>query len=173
MSIHGAVYFITFTEHLSRFKFTYLLKHKSDAVCKFKDLKVWFENKTGARIKTVHSDNASEFQNGEFGQFLRENGIRFESNVPYCSEQNGISERGHRTLMDSARSMVNEAKLPSKFMGSAVLVATHLHSNSPHPTQHNTTQHQILKGTKPQYDYLRVFGCICSYTSPKAHEGGV
>lgn len=38
-------------------------------------------------------------------------------NVPYTSQQNGVSERMNRTLFDKARSMLSDSELPKKTVG--------------------------------------------------------
>ena len=90
---------------------------------------------------------------------LDSEGIEWKSTVPYSSEQNGIVEKGHHTLMDSARSMLHHARLPKSFWGPAILAASHIYNKCPHPNFSNTTPHEVLNGTKPDIHYMRVFGC--------------
>jgi len=125
----------------------------------FKDFKSKLENRTGKRIKILFGDNAGEFVSEAFKTYLADVGITWQSTAPYSSEQNGVSERGHLTLMDSARSMLIHAKLPKQFWGPAVLTATHVHNVCPHPDKSSSTPHERLWGTMPDVSYLRVFGC--------------
>ena len=153
---NGERYFITFSDHKSRFTATYLMQHKSEAFEKFKKFKCMIEKVSSRKIKTVFSDNATEYLTDEFQQFLSESNICFQSTVPYCSKQNGIAERGHYRIMDSVRSMLIHARLPKVFWGFAVLTATHIHNLLPHPELNNTTPHEVLKGQRPDVSYLRV-----------------
>jgi len=158
-SINGELYFVTFSDDASRWKFTFLMKRKSEVFSIFKDFKTMIEKRTSKQIKILFGDNASEFVSRDFTRYLAEEGNTWQSTVPHSSEQNGISERGHLTLMDSARSMLIHAKLPKQFWGPAVLTASHIHNICPHPNIDGTTPHEQLHGRKPDVSYLRVFGC--------------
>ena len=74
-----------------------------------------FENQTGKTIKAVRSDNG-----GEFVEILRNKGIRHFRTVPHAPWQNGIAERLNRTLLEGARSMLFERKLPKNMWELAV-----------------------------------------------------
>ena len=57
----GFSYFITFTDDFSRYGYIYLIKHKSEALEKFKEFKNEVENQTDKRIKTLRSDQGGEY----------------------------------------------------------------------------------------------------------------
>ncbi len=44
--------------------------------------------------------------------YLADEGIRHEFTIPHTPEQNGVSERLNRTLIESVRSMLADSKLP-------------------------------------------------------------
>ena len=50
------VYFITFTDDLSRYGYVYLMRHKSEAFEKFKEFRHEVEKQTGKPIKVLRSD---------------------------------------------------------------------------------------------------------------------
>jgi hypothetical protein len=158
ISSDGKEHFITFTEDKSRARSTFLMQHKNEAIEKFKIYQPRLENRTGRKIKIVHADNAKEYLSEEFQQYLQDKGIEWQSNVEYASEQN-LSERGHGVIMDAARAMIQHARLPKTFLGYAILTASHVLNVCPHPKIKKMTPHEILKGTKPDVSYLRVFGC--------------
>jgi len=62
-------------------------------------------------------------------------------------------------IMDAARAMIQHARLPKMFLGYAILTASHVLNVCPHPKSKEMTPHEMLKGTKPDISYLRVFGC--------------
>jgi transposase InsO family protein len=158
-SLNGERYFITFSDDRSRYKFTFLLKRKSEAFDAFKNLRRQLEKRVSTQIKILFGDNAGDFISNKFRTYLQNSGITWQSTVVHSSEQNGISERGHLTLMNSARAMLIHARLPKQFWGPAILTATHLHNLCPHPDKSETTPHEQLWKTKPDVCYLRVFGC--------------
>ena len=49
----GYSYFITFTDDYSRYGYIYLIKHKSEALEKFKEFKNEVENQTDRKIKAL------------------------------------------------------------------------------------------------------------------------
>jgi transposase InsO family protein len=61
------------------------------------------------RIKNIRSDNGTEFKNSQIEGFLEE-GIKHEFSSPYTPQRNSVVERNNRTLMDMARTMLEEYK---------------------------------------------------------------
>lgn len=96
---------------------TYLIVNKSEAVIKLKEFVALTKNKFGKSIKSIISDNAKEYLCDKFENYLIDNGIERQLNVPYCSEQNGVSERKNRTIVEMVCTMQSEAKLPKNFCG--------------------------------------------------------
>jgi transposase InsO family protein len=69
-------------------------------------------NEFGLRIKNIRSDNGTELKNSQIEGFLEEEGIKHEFSSPYRTQQNGVVERKNRTLLDMARTMLDEYKTP-------------------------------------------------------------
>jgi transposase InsO family protein len=67
------------------------------------------------RIKKIRSDNRTEFKDSQIEGFLEEGGIKHEFSSPYTPQQNGVVERKNRTLLDMARTMLDEYKTPDWF----------------------------------------------------------
>jgi transposase InsO family protein len=66
------------------------------------------------RIKKIISDNGTEFKNSQIEGFLEE-GIKHELSSPYTPQQNGVVERKNITLLDMARTMLEEYKTSDRF----------------------------------------------------------
>lgn len=109
------MYFITFIDDYSRYISVYFLKAKSDALVVFKNYVMETERQTGNKLKRLRSDNGTEYVNTNFKRFLQDQGIVHETTVPYTPQQNGVSERANRTLMEMSRCLLEESKLP-KFL---------------------------------------------------------
>ena len=60
------------------------------------------------RIIKIRSDNGTKFKNSQIEGFLEEEGIKHEFSSPYTPQQNGVVERKNRTLLDMARTMLDE-----------------------------------------------------------------
>ena len=99
-SIGGSRYFITFIDNYSRFVVTYAMKTKDEALDKFKQYVAMAETKFESRVKKIRNDNGGEYVSKVFDDYLKERGTLDERTVPFTPEQNGISERMNRTLME-------------------------------------------------------------------------
>lgn len=102
---------VTFTDDHTSKTFGYLLKCKSEVMSKFIIFKAMVERQTGLKIKCLRSDNGGEYVNQRFSGFLNNEGIVHQTTVPYSAQQNGVSERLNRTLIEKTRCMLQESGL--------------------------------------------------------------
>ncbi|GKG49530.1 putative ribonuclease H-like domain-containing protein, partial [Tanacetum coccineum] len=56
-------------------------------------------------------------------EFCREKGIKREYSVARTPQQNGVAERKNMTLIEAARTMLADSKLPTTFWAEAVSTA--------------------------------------------------
>ncbi|GJS27202.1 retrotransposon protein, putative, ty1-copia subclass [Tanacetum coccineum] len=112
VSRQGASYFVTFTDDFSRYGYVYLLKHKHEVFETFKVFQKEVENQLGKTIKSLRSDRGGEYMSQEFLDHLKEHGIIAHRTPPYTPQNNGVSERRNRTLLDMVRSMMSQTTLP-------------------------------------------------------------
>lgn len=117
-SLGGSKYFTTFIDEYSGFIYVVPIKQKSDVLGEFRKFLVWFERKFDCVIKRLHSDGGGEYV--ALKCFLVERGIEFTHSPPYSPNQNAISERANRTLVEATRAMLARASLPKKFWAEAV-----------------------------------------------------
>src|SRR5438876_4632643 len=76
-------------------------------------------------------------------------------------QQNGVVERKNRTLIEAARTMLQEAKLPTYFWADAISTACFTQNRTLITKLHGKTPYEIMMGRKPSLDFLHVFGCRC------------
>ena len=81
------------------------------------------QNEFELKVKKIRSDNGSEFKNLQVEEFLEEEGIKHEFSAPYTPQQNGVVERKNKTLIDMARTMLDEYKTPDRFCAEAINTA--------------------------------------------------
>ena len=122
----GYEYFITFTDDYSRYGYVYLMRHKSEAFDKFREYKAEAEKQLGVHIKQLRSDRGGEYLSGEFKSYLAQEGIISQLSSPGTPQQNGVSERRNRTLLDMVRSMLSYSSLPESFWGYALETAAYI-----------------------------------------------
>ena len=114
-SLGGAEYFIDDKTH---YVWIYVLKHKHEVLRTFKEWKSLVENSSGHKVKVLRTDNGGEYMSTEFETFLKAEGIKHEYSISKTPEQNGVSERMNRTLVEAVRSMLDDSKLPHRFYSS-------------------------------------------------------
>ncbi|GJT59331.1 zinc finger, CCHC-type containing protein [Tanacetum coccineum] len=105
VSRQGASYFVTFTDDFSRYSYVYLLKHKHEVFETFKVFQKEVENQPGKTINSLRSDRGGKYMSQEFLDHLKEHGIIAHCTPPYTPQNNEVSERRNRTLLDMVRSM--------------------------------------------------------------------
>ncbi|KAL0370586.1 UNVERIFIED_CONTAM: Retrovirus-related Pol polyprotein from transposon TNT 1-94 [Sesamum angustifolium] len=165
-------YFIIFIDDYSRMTWVYFMREKSEVFKVFKKFKNLVEKQSGRSIKVLRSDRGKEYNNSEFDKFCEEEGIEHQTTVSYNPQQNGVSERKNRTVMEMARSMLQEKHLPKAFWAEAVYTAVYLLNRCPTKAVQNMTPIEAWSGKKPSAKHLRVFGSICYVHIPteKRHK---
>ncbi|CAG7822115.1 unnamed protein product, partial [Allacma fusca] len=88
-----------------------------------------------------------------------ENGIVYDTSVPYCPETNGRIEREIGTIKDCARTLLIAANLPSKLWAEAVATTVYIHNRLVDKQSPTITAHESITGNKPSLAHARVFGC--------------
>jgi hypothetical protein len=96
-----------------------------------------------------------------FRQFLTFAGTLAKLSCPGAQAQNGVAERKHRHIIETARTLLIASFVPSHFWGEAVSTAIYLINRQPSTKLANKCPGEVLFGTPPSYDHLRVFGCTC------------
>jgi transposase InsO family protein len=72
-------------------------------------------------IKIFHSDSGGEYLSNHFCQFLTSEGTLPELSCPGAHPQNGVAERKHRHIIETARTLLIASFVPSHFWGGSGL----------------------------------------------------
>ena len=169
-SLSGNRYFFLLIDDYRRMSWVYFLKSKSDAFETFKRFKAFVEKQSDCSIKVLRTDNGGEFCSKEFDIFCEQQGIHRELTSPYTPEQNGIAERKNRTVVEMARSMLKEKRLPDNLWAEAVATAVYLLNLSPTKAVLNMTPFEAWRGVKPSVSHLKVFGCVAYALIKSSHQ---
>eukprot|EP00253_Pinus_taeda_P025583 PITA_25583 len=111
------------------------------------------------KIKVLRTDNGGEFSSKEIEEFYKKCSIKWQKAAPYTPQQNGVTERINKTLMERAKSMLSGAKLGQEFWTEAVDTACYLVNKSPSSVLEDKTPQEVWTGKKLSLSHLRVFGC--------------
>jgi transposase InsO family protein len=115
ISIGGNKYGLIIVDEYSYFTWVFFLQDKSET----QDVLNFFlrraKNEFDAKVKKIRSDNGTEFKNTQVEDFIDEEGIKHEFSTPYTLQQNGVAERKNRSLIEIARTMLDEYKTSDWF----------------------------------------------------------
>ncbi|KAH9704344.1 hypothetical protein KPL70_011418 [Citrus sinensis] len=165
----GYEYFITFTDDYSRYGYVYLMRHKSEALEKFKEYRAETEKQLDKNIKKLRSDRGGEFLSGDFKEYLVENEIISQLTALGTPQQNGVAERRNRTLLDMMRSMLSYSSLPISFWGLALETAVYLLNLVPSKSVPKTPI-ELWSGRKPSLRHFRIWGSPAHVLKPKVDK---
>jgi hypothetical protein len=166
-SIGGALYFAIFKDDCTCYRIVHCLTHKSDVQSSIKRIVLQVQRKTGFSVQILRSDRGKEFTSHETVQFLQDQNIRQELIVPYCLEQNGVTERDNRTIVEAARSMLHFRDVPLRFWAEAVQTATYILNRTYTRLRPDMTPYEAWFGIRPSLAHTRIFGCDAFIHVPK------
>ncbi|KAJ9542293.1 hypothetical protein OSB04_028799 [Centaurea solstitialis] len=155
----------------SRFTWVYFLRTKDETSGLIKPFVIRMENKTNLRVKVIRSDNGTEFKNADLNSFCEEKGIERQYSAPRTPQQNGVAERRNRTLIEAARTMLPDSKLPITFWAEAGNTACYVQNRVLIVKSKGKTPYELFEKKKPYIGFLKPFGCPCTILNTKAHLG--
>ena len=158
-SAAGNIYYITFTDEHTRETDTYTIKRKSEAYPMWKEYKAKMELQKGHPIKEIQFDGGREYNNNEFINSLKANGITYRVTIPYEHEQMGLAERVNRTLKKIARALLKQSKIGPEYWDEAIKHVTYLKKLTPTSALEGKTPFEKRFGRKPDVSHIRSFGC--------------
>lgn len=168
VSWDGMQYFITFTDDFTHLTVVYLMKSKDEALECLKTYEAMATAHFQTRMSRLRCDNGGEYSGKQMKMFCRQRGIQLEMTVPYTPEQNGLSERMNRTIVEKVRAMLAGSKVTKRLWGEAVYAAAYLINRSPTvAVDGNRTPCEVWNGRKPNVSNLRIFGAECFVHVPK------
>ncbi|GKG48284.1 putative ribonuclease H-like domain-containing protein, partial [Tanacetum coccineum] len=84
------------------------------------------ENLVDHKVKVIRCDNGTKFKNREINKFCEKKGILRQYSAARTPQQNRVAERRNRTLIEAARTMLADSKLPTNFWVEAINTACYV-----------------------------------------------
>lgn len=162
--VGGFRFFLIIVDDFTKATWVYLLKSKSDVLFCFQEFHALLENQFGIKIKTIRSDNGSEFVNFNMKTFLERMGIVHQTSCVHTPQQNGVVERKYKHLLNVSRSLLFQSGLPRKFWEDVVLTAVFLINKTPSSVLNGKTPFELVYNCVTGFDKIIVFGCLCFST---------
>nr|GEV71126.1 hypothetical protein [Tanacetum cinerariifolium] len=117
------------------------------------------ENQLDCKVKFIRYDNGTKFKNSVINQFCKDKGIKREYSVAKTPQQNEVAMRRNKTLIEAARTMLVDSKLPTTFWAEVVNTDCYVLNRALVTKPHNKTPYELINGRPPLIDFMKTFGC--------------
>lgn len=154
------IYFFTFTCDATRFTHVYTAKRKNEWMSHLQTYYSLVQNKTqkSKPIERIRTDFGTELRSGKVDSWMLNEGITFEPSASHSQEQNGVSERMGRTILDMTRCTIIEGDIPDDLWPEIVLAMVEVKNLRPTNALEGKSPYEALEDKQPRLDHLRVLG---------------
>ncbi|KAE8911626.1 hypothetical protein PF003_g4602 [Phytophthora fragariae] len=166
-TIGGCSMFLLVVDEATRFKWAFLMQHKSEATFHLKILMNRLRTQLREyKVELLWSDRGGEFLSTELETYCNEHGVELKTTNSYSPQENGIVERANGVVLPRIRAMVMATHLPNILWGEALLHVVETLNNLPTQPLELTSPRRRLFREEPQLDDMRVWGCIAHVRIP-------
>ncbi|KAK2965361.1 hypothetical protein RJ640_013824 [Escallonia rubra] len=166
----GFRYFVTFVDDFSRMTWIYFMKNRSEVFAHFSAFCAEIKTQFNVHVHILRSDNAKEYMSGSFQNYMNQHGILHQSSCTDTPAQNGVAERKNRHLLETARALLFQMKVPKPFWADAISTACFLINRMPSTVLHGDVPYSVLFPTKPLFPVEpRIFGSTCFVRDVRPH----
>ncbi|WVZ84406.1 LOW QUALITY PROTEIN: hypothetical protein U9M48_031443 [Paspalum notatum var. saurae] len=153
-SIAGKWYVLVVVDDFSRFSWVFFMEFKDEAFGFVRDPVPRLRNESHKAMRAIRK-----------GQWRRIRKLSFSS--PYTPPQNGVVERKNRTLVEMARTMLDEHRTPRRFWAEARIRPVTLQTES--SCELSLGRPRMNFGLAARVKHLRAFGCRCFVLKKAGH----
>jgi len=107
--------FLSIVDDYSRATWVFLLFHKSNAFSMLVSFITYIATQFHSQVQVVRSDNGQEFCDHSAIAFYTKKGIVHQTSCVDTPQQNGIVERKHKHLLEVARALMFQSRVPQQF----------------------------------------------------------
>nr|GEW75278.1 ribonuclease H-like domain-containing protein [Tanacetum cinerariifolium] len=144
---------------------------KDETIGTLKSFITRVENLINLWVKVIRCDNGTEFKNTKMNQFCEVKGIMRHYSVARTPQQNRVAKRRNRTLIEAARTMLANSKLPTTFWAKAVNTACYVQNKVLVTKPHNKTPYKLFHGRTHAISFLRQFRYLVTILNTIDHLG--
>ncbi|GJZ11612.1 putative ribonuclease H-like domain-containing protein [Tanacetum coccineum] len=170
-SLMKKMYCLVVIDDYSRFTWVFFLATKDETSGILKSFINGIENLVDHKVKVIRCDNGTEFKNKEMNQFCEMKGILRQFSVARTPQQNGVIKRRNRILIEVARTMLADSKLPTTFWVEAVNTTCYVQNRVLVVKTHNKTPYELFHGRTPTLSFMRPFRCPVTILNTIDHLG--
>nr|GEU62385.1 retrovirus-related Pol polyprotein from transposon TNT 1-94 [Tanacetum cinerariifolium] len=146
--------------------------HRRMGYVKYKNInRLVNENQLNKKVKAMRCDNGTEFKNAHIIELCGSKGIKSEYSNSRSLQQNRVAERKNRTLIEAARTMLDDSKLSTMFWTKVVRTACYVLNRVLVTSPHNKTPYVLLTGNIPSVSHFKPFGCHVTILNTSDHLG--
>jgi transposase InsO family protein len=125
-SMGGKWYILVIVDDYSHYSWVFFLESKDQVFEHFRLLALRLNNEHPNCLKAICNDNETEFRNASFDEFCLEHGIDQQFSAPHIPQQNGVMEQKNRSLVEMARTMLDEYRTHRRFWFDAISTACYI-----------------------------------------------
>jgi hypothetical protein len=162
----GSRYYVSFIDDHTRYCWVYLMKYCSEFLEIYAAFRAFIKTHHSSVIKCFRCYLGGEYTFNKFCQLLALDGTIHQTSCTDTPKQNGVAERKHRHIVETARSLLLSAFVPNEFWGEVVLTAVSLINMIPSSHSSSLSSFEKLYGYVPDYSSFRVFDCTCFVLRP-------
>jgi hypothetical protein len=122
------------------------------------NLVAFLKTQTGRTVRSLQTDNGTEFINETMAAFNQANGILHRTTVPYAHEQNGRVERLNRSIGDGIRANLQTFSMPQSLWAEAGLTFVYCRNRLYRARSPSMSPYEALFSRKPDVSFLLPFG---------------
>nr|GEW53865.1 hypothetical protein [Tanacetum cinerariifolium] len=146
-------------------------EHKDETYPILKDFINLVENQLNKKVKAIRCDSGTEFKNALIIELCGSKGIKREYSNGRTPQQNRVAERKNKTLIEAARTMLVDSKLPTMFWTEAVRTACYVLNRVLVTSLYNKTPYALLTRKIPSVSHFKPFGCHVTILNIIDHLG--
>nr|GEZ75255.1 retrovirus-related Pol polyprotein from transposon TNT 1-94 [Tanacetum cinerariifolium] len=128
------------------------------------------KNLVEKKVNIIRCDNETELKNRVMNEFCKEKGIKREYSVARTPRQNRVAERRNKTLIEAARTMLADSKLPTTFWAEAVNTACYVQNRVLVVKPHFKIPYKLFKGIFVGYSTISKAFRVYKTRTRKAEE---